>query len=125
MKLISFLAVAAGGAAGAVLRYMISLLPFKSDFPFATLITNLLGAAVIGFIAGLTVSRSANKNLVLFFKTGVCGGFTTFSTFSLESYTLFENGKAALGTAYVIFSVIGCIIGVWLGAFLGKLVGGK
>ena len=120
MKLLSILAVAAGGAVGAVLRYLISLIPFKTDFPFATLAANLLGALIIGFIAGFTSFKKVNENIVLLLKTGMCGGFTTFSTFSLESYRLFESGKNALGILYVILSLSGCLLGVWCGIKLGK-----
>lgn len=125
MNLISVLAVAVGGALGAVMRYLISLVPFKSDFPFATIIANLAGAVIIGFIAGFAAGRNTNKNIVLFFKTGMCGGFTTFSTFSLESLTLLENGKWLLGSVYILTSVLGCLLGVWCGLKFGKLIADK
>lgn len=119
----SFAAVAAGGAVGAVLRYLISLIPFKGDFPFATLIANLLGALAIGFISGFAASGTANKTVVLFCKTGLCGGFTTFSTFSLESFSFFENGRTATGIIYIILSLAGCLLGVWAGkAIAGKII---
>ena len=87
----NFLFVALGGAVGAMARYAISLIPLKTEFPFLTLITNVIGAILIGFIVGITSARDGvSKNMVLFWKTGVCGGFTTFSTFSLESYNLFD-----------------------------------
>lgn len=120
MKLTQFAAVAAGGAAGAVLRYMISLIPFKGDFPFATLAANLLGAVAIGFISGFASSGTVEKNLLLFCKTGLCGGFTTFSTFSLECFQFFENGKTLLGIVYMALSVGSCLLGVWLGTVLGR-----
>lgn len=84
-----FLLVALGGGAGAVCRYARPLLPISGRFPFATLIANALGALIIGFLAGCAIqmdSFPANLNLLL--KTGFCGGFTTFSTFSLETVTL-------------------------------------
>jgi len=74
-----FLFVALGGALGSVLRYTISLIPCKTDFPFITLITNFIGALAIGFVIGIVNEKSPNA--LLFWKTGVCGGFTTFSTF--------------------------------------------
>ena len=78
----NFLFVALGGAVGAMARYAISLIPLKTEFPFLTLITNVIGAILIGFIVGITSGRDGvSKNMVLFWKTGVCGGFTTFSTF--------------------------------------------
>ena len=72
----SFLAVGLGGALGAMGRYGISLLPLKSAFPWLTLLTNVLGALVIGFVVGVTADNTASPNTVLFWKTGVCGGFT-------------------------------------------------
>ena len=83
--------VALGGAVGACARYAISLIPVKSQFPILTLITNLLGALLIGFIVGIAESRNISKNAMLFLKTGVCGGFTTFSTFSLEAYSILST----------------------------------
>ena len=59
--------------------------PAKGAFPLLTLLTNLAGAFVIGVIAGLAAKRNLPQNAVLFLKTGLCGGFTTFSTFSLEA----------------------------------------
>ena len=89
----SVLLVGAGGALGAVGRYGLSLLPWRGDFPLPTLLTNLLGAVLIGFIAGLAGRGRLPSGWTLFWKTGVCGGFTTFSTFSLESLTLLERGQ--------------------------------
>ena len=97
----NFIFVALGGALGAVGRYAISLIPVKTDFPFLTLITNIIGAVLIGFISGIVSARQdVSQNAVLFWKTGVCGGFTTFSTFSLEAYQLFEKGSNILGILY-------------------------
>ena len=72
----------------------------KGLFPALTLITNVLGAAAIGCIAGMAARRGGHEQLVLFLKTGVCGGFTTFSTFSLETYDLLNRGhyKTAAAT---------------------------
>jgi CrcB protein len=120
MNLKSVAAVGLGGALGAILRYALSLMPYKGDFPLPTFIANLVGALAIGFIAGITQGHS--KNIVLFFKTGVCGGFTTFSTFSLETVTLFEKGKYFIGTAYVISSLAVCLLGVFAGMEAGKRI---
>ncbi len=113
--MIKFLFAALGGAVGAAGRYAISLLPLKSEFPFLTFITNILGAFLIGLIVGISEKHSLPPNLILFLKTGVCGGFTTFSTFSLEAYQLLENKSFLTGGLYMIFSVICCLLGVWLG----------
>ena len=116
----SFLAVGLGGALGAMGRYGISLLPLKSAFPWLTLLTNVLGALVIGVVVGVTADNAASPNTVLFWKTGVCGGFTTFSTFSLETVTLLSDGKSGLAAAYVALSVVLCLLGVVLGQWLGQ-----
>lgn len=91
--LIQFVMVGLGGALGSMLRYLISLIPVNNTFPFLTLITNLLGALLIGFIVGLSDNLFISKKFLLFLKTGVCGGFTTFSTFSLEAVQLFQRGE--------------------------------
>ena len=117
-----FLFVALGGALGAVGRYAISLIPLKSDFPFLTLITNILGAVLIGFVTGLVCSKdNVSPNAALFWKTGVCGGFTTFSTFSLETFSLFEKKMFFLGGLYVLLSVGLCLTGVLCGKKLARL----
>ena len=114
----SVLLVGAGGALGAVGRYGLSLLPWRGDFPLPTLLTNLLGAVLIGFIAGLAGRGRLPSGWTLFWKTGVCGGFTTFSTFSLESLVLLEDGRPVLFGGYVLLSVTLCLAGVWLGKHL-------
>ena len=118
----SFLWVALGGAIGAVCRYVISLIPVKTTFPVLTLITNILGAILIGFIVGVAAEReNVSPNMVLFLKTGVCGGFTTFSTFSLEAFQLFENKMYAYGSIYVALSVGCCLVGIWCGRRLSMI----
>lgn len=119
----SFIFVAFGGAIGAMARYAISLIPVKTGFPVLTLLTNILGAILIGFIAGLVSERDAmSPNTVLFWKTGVCGGFTTFSTFSLEAFTLFEKQQIVAGGAYIILSVLFCLIGIVCGRRLALMI---
>ena len=119
----NFLWVALGGAIGAVLRYAISLIPLKTSFPVLTLITNIIGAIAIGFIAGVTLKRKdVSQNLVLFTKTGICGGFTTFSTFSLEAFQMFEKQQYLPGGIYVMLSVICCIVGIWCGEKLAGIL---
>ena len=121
MSITSLLAVGAGGALGALSRYGISLLPFRGEFPLLTLVTNLLGAVLIGFIAGWAGRGRLSSGWTLFWKTGVCGGFTTFSTFSLESLTLLEKGKWLLGGSYMVLSVVLCLLGVALGQRLSRI----
>lgn len=118
-----FFLVALGGAVGALGRYAISLIPSKTTFPFLTFITNIIGAILIGFVVGMVSARDdISQDSVLFWKTGVCGGFTTFSTFSLEAYSLFENKLYIQGGLYVVLSVICCILGVLCGKKLTLLL---
>lgn len=117
-----FLFVALGGALGAVGRYAISLLPVKTDFPVLTLVTNIAGAVLIGFVVGIASGREGvSENAVLFWKTGVCGGFTTFSTFSLEAFRLLEKKAYIPGGIYIVLSVICCLCGIYCGRKLAML----
>ena len=121
----NFMFVGLGGALGAIGRYAISMIPIKTEFPFLTLITNILGAVLIGFISGMvSAKQDVSQNTVLFWKTGVCGGFTTFSTFSLEAYELFEKGSTILGLVYAVVSVVSCIFGIVCGKKVAEFFGG-
>ena len=117
-----FLFVGMGGAVGAMLRYAISLIPYKGKFPLLTLFINVTGALVIGIIAGISARKNLPQNAVLFLKTGVCGGFTTFSTFSLEAYNLVEQGYLRGSAVYIILSVIFCLAGVAGGMYIAEYV---
>jgi CrcB protein len=119
----NFLFVALGGALGAVARYAISLIPVKTGFPVLTLVTNILGAILIGFVVGMASNREGiSGNAILFWKTGVCGGFTTFSTFSLEAFELFENKQYMNGGLYVVLSCCCCIFGILCGKKLAAMI---
>ena len=117
-----FLPVAFGGALGACGRYAVSLLPWTDRFPLATLLTNLLGALLIGLVAGLSGGGRLTKQWTLFWKTGVCGGFTTFSTFSLESMNLLREGRWLAGGVYIVLSVGFCLIGVAVGQRISQAI---
>ena len=119
----SFIFVALGGALGSMARYAVSLIPVKTAFPVLTLLTNIAGAVLIGFIVGVTgVRGGVANNTILFWKTGVCGGFTTFSTFSLEAFHLIDNKQYAAGGIYVVLSCACCIAGILCGKKLSALV---
>ncbi|MBK7895141.1 MAG: fluoride efflux transporter CrcB [Anaerolineaceae bacterium] len=119
------LVIALGGAIGAVLRYLVSLLVihFAGDsWPYGTLAVNLLGCFLIGFLWQLfdTVTYPHNTRLLVF--TGGLGAFTTFSTFGLESVTLLQAGRSRDGLLYLAASNVGGLCCVWLGFVLSRTV---
>ena len=115
--------VGLGGALGAVLRDGLSLLPDKGDFPVLTFVTNVLGALLIGRIAGMAARKDLPADLVLFLKTGVCGGFTTFSSFALETGDLIGKGHYGMAFTYMCASVIFCLAGVMGGMYMAEKIG--
>ena len=119
--MINLLIVEAGGALGAAGRYAVGLLPVKTDFPLLTLLVNAAGAVIIGFLAGLFARGGLTDRRLLFWKTGVCGGFTTFSAFSLEAVQLFEKGRHLAGSLYILLSLLLCLAGVLAGQALSRL----
>ena len=117
------ISVAIGGALGALARYGISQISLLhgTSFPWMTLAANLIGALIIGFVAGIMLSSPRlNQSQHAFIKTGFCGGLTTFSTFSLEAVELFETGKWGLAILYIFVSIILCLGGVILGKIIGE-----
>ena len=101
--------VGAGGFLGAVLRYLIGLVPVKEAtvFPVKTFIINIVGCVAIGIIAVLaSKTPNINPRWILFLKVGICGGFTTFSTFALETTDLMKNGHAGIALLYAVLSVV-------------------
>ena len=119
--LLNCAAVGAGGFVGAVLRYLMGLIPFlqRGSLPYHTLLINVLGAILIGMIVKTADSTELlSPAAVLFLKVGVCGGVTTFSTFSLESLDLLESGRPAAFAVYALASVALCVAGVLGGKWL-------
>lgn len=114
--MINCLIVGLGGAVGAVMRYLIGLLPFNPDngFPIKTFIINVVGAFVIGIVAALAAKNSINPKLVLFLKVGICGGFTTFSSFALETDQLLMKGQSLTAVLYVLLSIFAGVMAVFL-----------
>ena len=122
VKRIQILSVGAGGFIGAVLRFFMGKLPLKemTIFPVNTLLINLIGAFAIGLVAAAGSRYGAeNSKLVLFLKVGLCGGF---STFSLESLALIQEGRFLVFMAYAVSSVALCLLAVWLGHMAAALI---
>ena len=123
-------AVAIGGALGSVARYLLGA--FIQDraataFPFGTFVINVVGSLLLGFFVQIGLESSAFSTEVRFFlTTGFCGGFTTFSTFSYETYRLIEDGEYRTAGLYVVSSVVlsllGCAIGM---ATAHRLIAGR
>ena len=116
--MIECIIVGAGGFIGAVCRYLMGLIPVNENlaFPIKTLAINILGSFVIGLIAGLALKNNAlNPRAVLFLKVGICGGFTTFSSFALETGDLLKGGNTVTALLYVSLSVVLGILAVFGG----------
>lgn len=107
--MLNCLCVGIGGFFGSVLRYLVGLIPLNpsNGFPMKTLIINVIGAFALGLIAALAAKNSSlPEPVVLMLKVGLCGGFTTFSTFAYEATSLMQNGAAGLGITYMLLSMI-------------------
>ncbi len=116
-----YLWVAMGGALGTVGRYALSLFAaqhFGETFPWGTLLINVTGSFVIGFFATATDTDGAllvRPEFRTFFMSGICGGYTTFSSFSLQTLRLAQDGQWLGAGANIVGSNVGCLAAVWLG----------
>ncbi len=107
--MLNILSVGLGGFIGAVCRYLIGLIPINetTSFPIKTFVINVIGCMIIGVITVVaTKNFSLSPHMLLFLKVGLCGGFTTFSTFALETVDLMKNGNAMIAFIYVLGSVL-------------------
>jgi CrcB protein len=122
-----YLLIALGGALGSVLRYWLNgIISMQWEtFPMGTLVINVTGSFVIGFFSSLTRPDGrwfVPPNGRLFFMTGVCGGYTTFSSFSLQTLTLAQDGEWLKAGGNVVGSVTLCLIAAWLGHVLAATI---
>ncbi|MCU0732296.1 MAG: fluoride efflux transporter CrcB [Hyphomonas sp.] len=121
----SFLLVAAGGAIGASLRHGAGLLSVRhlpANWPWGTFAVNLIGGFAMGLVAGWFAYKATEggQDLRLFLATGVLGGFTTFSAFSLETLNMLRSGEAAKAAAYAALSVILSVAALGLGLWIAR-----
>lgn len=118
---LTYVLIAIGGALGSMARYGFSGMVAAATggtFPFGTMFVNVTGAIFIGFFLTLTGPNGrllASVHTRQFFAVGICGGYTTFSTFSFETLSLAQDGQWLAAGANAVFSVVFCLIAVWLG----------
>jgi fluoride exporter len=114
--------IALGSALGGMARHAVggwALNVWGPAFPWGTLIVNILGSLMIGVIA---TTVQGNEQTRLFLAVGLCGGFTTFSAFSLQTLNLLQGGAYSAAASNIGLSVVVCILAVWAGAHMGNLI---
>ena len=124
--MMNVLFVAAGGAIGAALRHLSgvwTLRMFGPGYPWGTLFVNVLGSLLMGFFIAWLVKRTGTSNEIrLFVATGILGGFTTFSAFSLDVANLVEKGAMSGAIGYIAASVFFSLAAVFIGLWVGRAV---
>ena len=130
-KLAAYGWVALGSALGGMSRYWLGGVIARGigdDFPYGTLLINVIGSFVIGFFGTLTLPdgpRPASLDARLFVMVGLCGGFTTFSSFSLQTFELLRSGEGIRAAIYVVASVLLCVAGAAIGHALASAIAAR
>lgn len=118
------LSIAAGGAAGALMRFWVSngvYLLVGRSFPYGTLVVNILGSLAMGLLYGLFIERmTVGPEVRGALLIGFLGAFTTFSTFSIETLNLIEQAEYLKAGLNMVLSVVACLIACWLGLLIGR-----
>ena len=124
--MLRFLLIAAGAALGANARYLVSVWAggrFGVGFPFGTLIVNVTGSLLLGFLLSLTAERLlSSPEMRLFLTVGFLGSYTTFSTYAYESLILIRSGNVLLGVTYIVANTLIGLVFALLGIWLARLV---
>ena len=119
-----YIAIALGGSLGAISRYWVSTVTYSwlgNNFPYGTLMVNVTGSLVMGFLTVVLVQRfDVSNELRLGLIVGFLGSFTTFSTFSMDTIHWIETGAVIKALAYILVSVIACLLGAWAGLISAK-----
>jgi len=126
--MLRFFVVGLGGAIGTMLRYFMGGLDYKfssGNFPVSTLIVNVTGSLIIGFLWGVFDRFAISPNTRMFIFIGILGGYTTFSTFSLETFHLLRDGKYDIAFMNVGLSALLSIVAVFAGYFASKILFGS
>jgi CrcB protein len=119
-----FMLVGTGGLLGSVARYSATLIfsPYAPGFPFSTFTVNIIGSFLIGLFSELAVASTlVSPEARLFFVTGFCGGFTTFSAYMFESTALMKDGQTFYASIYLVGSIAGGLIALYTGSLFAKL----
>ena len=129
MDFATCLIVMLGGAVGTLFRYLISVLalPISGGMPWGTIIINIVGSFIIGFFGTLTLAHGrypASEEVRMFVMVGMCGGFTTFSSFSLQTLDLLRGGAIGRAALNIALSVLLCIAAVAAGHFIAAYFNG-
>jgi crcB protein len=115
-----------GGFIGSAARFWLSTVAYKflgQDFPYGTLLVNIVGSFFMGFLMAFFEERfTISPDLRIFLTIGILGGFTTFSAFSYETVSLLREGSYLTGTANVLYHLLNCLGATWFGGIVGKLV---
>jgi len=120
-----FVYIVIGGGVGALLRYFTSQFVnglYNKNFPLGTLLVNCIGALLIGFLINIFDTFGINTKFKLLLITGFLGGYTTFSTYSIETVNYFINGNIKYGIVNILLNNILCILFVLLGLWLNKII---
>lgn len=118
----SFLLVGVGGMIGSMLRYFFSVVVKPSSFPYATFAVNIIGCLLIGLIMGISIKNGQlNGSYKLFLATGLCGGFTTFSAFSIECMHMLQDERYLPAAVYIALSIVLGLAATFAGLQLAKL----
>ncbi len=122
ISLKALLFVFLGGGLGSIMRYTIGqiLAGYSEKFPYGTLIANVLSCILLGYLIAISVRQNLSPEMKLFLMVGICGGFSTFSTFSAESYQLFNTASPFLALVYMGLSFTICLIAIYTGMRLGS-----
>ena len=119
-----YLMVFIGGGLGSLCRFGIAkaVAPYQPIFPYSTLLANILSCIVLGFLVQLTTNAQLSQPYKWLLVVGFCGGFSTFSTFSNETFQLFQNEYILYGLTNIFGSILVCLLAIYIGLQLGKWV---
>ena len=123
----TLLLIGTGGFLGSTSRYLLARFiahQWPSVFPYGTFVVNILGCLTIGLLMGFSFSNDLSASYRLFLAAGFCGGFTTFSTFSLELFEVYQKGQTGLALIYALVSIVFGFLAVGVGFWLTKGIKG-